>query len=230
MKTEKYILIIFTFLSVLSCSKKDDDGGSSTPSATSLVFPANGTECNTGIEVDAATSTVTFDWDTSDNTDLYEVVIEELNTNEVIRETTLATQIDVTINKGTAYSWYVISKANGSSETANSTTWQFFNAGDGIESHTPFPADVVSPVMGHSFDASTTQIDIQWAANDVDGDIASYEVYFGTANPPTTSMGETTSNTQAVTVATGNTYYWQIKTTDEVGNTSTSDVFWFSVE
>jgi len=235
MKIKTYIIITCALISLLSCSKKEDDdgggsgGGDSAPEAAILVSPENGTECNTGVNVNALSSRVTFEWSASDNTTRYEVFIEDLETNEIIEERTTATQAYVTIKKGTAYRWYVVSK-NTTTESANSETWLFFNAGDGDESHTPFPADIVSPLMGHSFNSSTTQLDLQWSATDIDNDISSYEVLFDTNSTPTTSMGETTSNDLSVTVASGNTYYWQVITTDQVGNTSTSDVFWFKVE
>ena len=226
MKIEKYIIIACSFLALVSCSSSggDDDGGSSAPSASSLVFPADGTECNTGVEVDSETSTVTFDWTASDDTTRYDVVIEELNSDEVIEQTTTSTELEITIKKGTAYQWHVVSK-NTTTLSTKSETAQFFNAGDGVQSHNPFPANVASPAMGHSFDAGTTQIDIQWSANDIDDDIESFEVYFGTDNIPATSVGSTADNTMSVTVASGNTYFWKVKTTDAEGNTSDSDIF-----
>lgn len=231
MKIKAYITITCVFIGLLSCSNKDDggDGGGSAPEAASLVFPEDGTECNTGVSVDLLTSTVTFEWNPSDDTTRYEVFLEEIGTDEVIEARTTATQADIVIKKGTAYRWYVVSK-NTTTQSTNSDTWLFFNAGDGIESHTPFPADVASPLLGHSFNSSTTQVDLQWSATDIDGDIASFEVFFDTNNTPVTSLGETTSNNLNVTVASGNTYYWQIITTDQVGNSSTSDIFWFKVE
>ena len=231
MKIKTYIIIICTLISLLSCSKKDDGGGggSSAPDAAILVYPEDGTACNTGSSVDALTSTVAFQWSASDNTTRYEVFVEDIETNEVIEARTTATEAYVTIKKGTAYRWYVVSK-NTTTESTNSEVWIFFNAGEGIESHIPFPAEVVSPLLGHSFNSSTTQLDLQWSATDIDDDIASYEVFFDTNSTPTTSMGATTGNDLSVTVGSGNTYYWQVITTDQEGNTSTSDIFWFKVE
>ena len=48
----------------------------------------------------------------------------------------------------------VASKANDTSDTTDSDTWQFYLAGDGQENYAPFPATILSPTSGAAVDAS----------------------------------------------------------------------------
>jgi len=81
----KKLLFYLSALLILSCGGGDDSGGGTPtipppaaipdPSATSLIFPENNTECNEGVVVNDTQSTVTFRWENSQNTDSYEVNI-----------------------------------------------------------------------------------------------------------------------------------------------------------
>ena len=124
----------------------------------------------------------------------------------------------ITINRATPYSWYVVSKNSGT-QTAESATWKFYNAGLPVASHAPFPADVVNPTMGANL-SSTTTVALEWAGSDVDNDIVEYMVYLSTTNPPANNIGSTTSTTLNANVSSNNTYYWKVITKDSQGNTS----------
>jgi len=107
------ILSFYVFsIALISCSGGSDGGGDGggggggpvdppgpvAPSAATLSKPANNSEC---LEVDA----VKFEWNKSDNTDSYTLVIKNLLTSEAISQTTTSTSAEVTLTKGYPYSW-----------------------------------------------------------------------------------------------------------------------------
>lgn len=225
----KKISIIFIVLLTLNCSNEPVERNTN-PVATSLIFPDNNQECNQGVDVIGTTqSTVTFRWAATSNTDSYDVVVKNLDTQNTTTHPSLINELPIAIEKGTPYSWYVISKKTDILETAQSETWKFYNAGDPIESYAPFPAVLVSPTMESILTGITTQ-SLSWSGSDIDNDIVSYDVYFDTSSPPTTLEGNTTAATINVTVAAGNTYYWRVVTKDSQGNNSQSEIFQFKVE
>ncbi len=228
-------LVVFSFLILVSCGGGDDDpativpGPIPDPEASSLVFPENDKECNQGAVKNNIQSDVTFEWNTSKNTDSYEINLKNLNTGTTTKTTSSTNKVTITILRGTPYEWFVTSKASKTSVTATSTTWKFYNEGKGIENYAPFPASAISPARGSQINESGT-VSLQWSGSDVDNDIKDYEVFFETANPPTTSLGVITTTTKDATITSGSTYYWQVVTTDNQTNKSTSEVFEFKVK
>lgn len=234
MKTIYKITCISSLL-LASCGGGSDDGDTdtpdaiATPKATTLVFPENNTECNEGAIISDTRSSVEFSWNAATDTDSYEINIKNLATGNSSSKTVTTTSDAITIDRGTPYEWFVVSKANGTTETATSTTWKFYNQGVGTENYAPFPADVISPARGTTI-ATTTTVSLKWSGEDVDNDIVDYEILFDTNNTPTTSIGVTTETTLDATVTSNTVYYWKVITKDSQNNTSTSEVFEFKVE
>ena len=234
MNFTKNIFLLFGAAVVIGCSS--GGGGQepiptpvTPPSAATLVFPLNSSECTEGTNVTSTQSTITFDWSDSANTDSYQLVLKNLETQSISNYNSNDSEIDITLERGTPFSWYVISKSNSTTQTAQSTTWKFYNAGDAVSSHVPFPAELVAPVMGSAFDPLTTKVNLEWIGSDIDGDITEYDILFGTANPPTSTLNTTTSNVIEADVVSGNTYYWRVITKDGQGNSSNSEIFQFKV-
>lgn len=196
------------------------------PSAASLVFPDNNTECNEGTIINASQSSVTFRWTDAQNADTYELSIRNLDNNNTASATAATNSATLNLIRGVPYEWFVISKANGTNVTATSATWRFYNQGPGIENYAPFPAAVVFPSRGSTISGATNPV-LEWEGADVDNDIAGYEVFFDTNATPVTSVGTTTNTTLEVSVSAGTTYYWRVITTDQQGNTSSSEIFDF---
>lgn len=235
MKTIKYILGLVMILGVQSCG--GGGGGDepeptpvTPPSAASLVAPANNEECITGVEVNANQTRVNFNWSAGANATSYTIFIKDLETNSEFDTNVTGTSIDLTVNKNTPYKWWVVSKATGTTQTAKSSEWKFYNAGDAITNYAPFPADLVSPEMGSTTSSST--VTLEWSGSDVDNDISSYDVYFGTNTDPLTNSPESTTaqKIENKSVTSGSVYYWQVITKDDVGNSSTSEVFQFKTQ
>ncbi len=241
MKILNYILLLSALFAMYSCGGGDDDGGGGgtddprpiamvpDPEATTLVFPENNTECNEGVIISETRSQVTFRWGASNNTDSYEVTVRNLNTNQSFSVRSNTTEVDIAIDRGTPYEWFVVSNADGTNASATSSSFRFYNQGPGIVNYAPFPADVISPARGANLTDVGGTVTLQWSGSDIDNDIATYEVFLGTDPAATASLGTTTDSTMDAAVNVGTIYYWTVISTDSQGNTSESEVFEFRV-
>ncbi len=234
---KKLSILFITLILLFNCSSGNDDGGGTTPPpvtqppiATTLTFPDNNQECTTGIEINATQSSVTFTWNVSSNTDSYDLVLKNLDLSTSSTFSSSTNQIEITLLKGTPYSWYVVSKSNSVTQTATSATWKFYNAGDPVQSFPPFPADLIAPTMGANL-TGVTMVTLEWSGSDIDNDIVSYDIFIDTVYPPTTQLGVSQSGTTIdASVSAGNAYYWRVIITDSEGNNSESEIFEFRVD
>tara|TARA_R110001583_G_C5665063_1_gene409995 strand:+ start:27 stop:728 length:702 start_codon:yes stop_codon:yes gene_type:complete len=232
MRLVKNLILILIVSLGISCGGDDNDEMPSevileNPTAVSLNFPANNTECNEGEILSDSRSEVIFKWIGAVNNDSYTVYLKNLETDVTKNYNTTLEELPISILRGVPYSWWVVSKVTGNSETAESPIWKFYNAGLPKESYPPFPADVVSPVMGSAINSGT--ITLKWEGADVDGDIASYTILLDNSEIPTTSIGNPTTNAMNVDVESGKIYYWKVITIDANGNSSDSEIFQFKV-
>jgi len=228
MKIKIKIIAFALSVFLLACSKDDNEGsGSGSVAAASLVSPENNTECNTGSPISATETSVTFQWNAVEGATGYFVYLKNLNTPNAIQYNAgTNNSLAITLLKGTLYSWYVVANANGS--TAQSETWKFYNAGEGVSNYAPFPADVVTPVMSSSITGSL--VTLEWTASDLDNDIVEYKVYMDSnSNPSTLKATVATKKVENVAVTANTTYYWKVDTKDSAGNISHSQVFQFKV-
>lgn len=201
------------------------------PTAATLIFPEDDTECNEGEPISDTESMVTFQWNASQNTDSYLVSVTNLNTANSFNTVANTNEASITILRGTPYEWFVTSRATGTNETAQSAIFRFYNEGPGIENYAPFPAEAVSPIRGTTLPANTTSVTLEWTASDVDNDIVEYEVFFGLNEPGNlVSLGTTTETTFSADVSAGNVYVWLIQTVDSQDNASDSEEFLFRVD
>ena len=229
----KYILLFIVAGLLTSCGGGSDDNGEEPtpvampPEAAVLVFPENNTECNEGTILSDTQSRVTFQWNTAANSDRYTVNLRNLETGTVETFNTTNTQQEINLQRGIPYSWFVISRNDAGSQTANSATWQFYNAGVPVESYAPFPAEVINPQTGSSVNAGN--IVIEWTASDIDNDIAEYQVFMDTSSPPETEITTTDNSFVEISVNSDNIYYFYIVVKDLQNNTSKSDIFQFRV-
>ncbi|AJR03227.1 fibronectin type III domain-containing protein [Siansivirga zeaxanthinifaciens] len=231
MNTFRKIMPLCLLIILISCSSEEQNTTANIeglPSPVTLIFPVNNTECNEGIIVSDTQTDVLFKWEEAENTSSYILILTNLNNGTSREIKTVANEFLIRILRGTPYSWVVKSKASIGNATADSETWRFYNAGLPIESHPPFPAEVVSPKMGASVDEGTVLL--QWGATDVDNDIASYTILLDTSSTPTTEVGNPSTNSLNITVSSGQVYYWKVITNDELGNESHSQIFQFRVK
>ncbi|WP_370479952.1 hypothetical protein [Tamlana flava] len=227
-----FVIGFFSFPVVFNCSGSDSDPDPvviTPPGEATLIFPNENSECTEGTNVTSTESDVTFDWNDALNADSYQLYLKNLDTQETSNYSSVNSQFTLTLLRSTPYSWYVVSKNSGT-QTTQSATWKFYNAGEAVSSYAPFPAELVSPEMGTSLEASLTDVLLQWAGSDIDNDIESYDVIFGTENTPINNLGSTSQVNFSANVTSGTTYYWRVISNDSQGNSSESEIFQFKVK
>lgn len=243
MKTLIGSMFLFTML-LMSCSGGSDNGAGTPPTtgggdddpiavpnpvAAILIFPENNTECTEGTPVSDTESDVNFQWNASENTDTYSITLTNLNTNESFTSDQGATERVIRLKRGTPYEWSVTSKADDTNTSATSEKWRFYNEGPGLQSYAPFPAEAIRPSVGATL-ATTQTITLEWSATDIDNDLEEYEVFLGTSENGMASLGVLATNSLGdISVIPGSTYFWQVKATDNRGNSSYSAVFDFTI-
>ncbi|QEC79291.1 hypothetical protein [Mucilaginibacter ginsenosidivorax] len=217
---------------IAGCQKKSSPTPQvANPAKAALTFPAQDAVCTTGTIISATQSSVTFTWQTAANTSSYELNLKNLLTGTSTTQTTTSNQLAVKLSRNTPYSWYIVSKSEKTSSTAQSDTWKFYNSGLGTVSHSPFPAELVSPGFGLDVASGDGTIKLQWKGSDVDGDITGYDLYFGTTVTPALYMANVKDMfMNGISVKSGTTYYWNVITTDSQGNTSNSGLFQFKIK
>lgn len=195
--------------------------------AVNLVFPYEDSLCNEGTNLTPTESTVFFEWEKNEKASGYTLIVENLETGNIITTPTNEIKIAIVIQRSTPYSWYVISESAGV-EDEESEVWQFYNAAPGVEFYAPFPAQINTPVMAESI-VFTGNTSLSWTGSDVDDDITSYDVYFGTNSNPVLFQSNVTNTSLDVAVLSGTVYYWKIVTKDSEGNSSESNISQFRV-
>jgi hypothetical protein len=225
MRTMKKLLFLLVITCIFACHKDDPKS----PEKAVLTFPAQNALCTSGSVLSATQSSIVFTWNAAANTDSYELDIKNLLTNTTTTQNVTTNQATVTLLRNTPYSWFVISKSNSVAVTVQSDSWKFYNSGLGIVSYSPFPATITSPTFGQSVTATAGTVNLTWTGSDVDNDIATYDVYFGTTTTPAFKSNVTTAFLNSVSVTSGTTYYWKVITKDTQGNTSDSGIYQFTV-
>ena len=200
------------------------------PAKASLLLPAANQACTTGTVISDTQSTIEFSWDKADNADGYELHIKDLVQGTITTQTTTSTDVNVALSRNTPYLWYVVSKSSSSSKTAQSDTWKFYNAGAGIVHYAPFSATLLTPGFAQSVAATNGTVKLTWQGSAVENNITAYDIYFDTRNDPALVKSAVPTSSYDATVKSGTTYYWKIVTKDTNGNSTTSDVFQFSVQ
>jgi hypothetical protein len=214
----------------LGCKKDKKPPVVLSPVKALLVFPAQDALCTQGTVISGTQSTLAFTWSAADNADSYILSLKNLLTGTTATQTASTNHAAITVLRNTPYSWFVTSVSSKTTVTAQSDIWKFYNSGPGVVSYAPFPAELLTPVLGQNVTAVNGKISLDWNGSDVDNDIAGYDVYFGTTAAPSlyqSNLTDTILNNIAVT--SGATYYWKIVTRDAKGNTSESAVFQFTV-
>lgn len=240
---KRIFLYLFVIGGMISCAPPADPAPAPTPNppptptvnnpgVVTLSSPAKNKTCEDGVSVTAATSEVTFTWGASTDTESYDLVITDLNTNVVTTQPGLtATTRKVTLTKAVPYSWRIISKSTKTTNTSTSETWNFYLAGAGISNFAPFPATIVSPKTA-VVSPTNGKVTLSWNGVDPENDALVYTVFIdkvdGKQEPPA-ALKNITAKTIDVSVEVGQVYYWRIKTSDAL-NSSYTIVYQFKVQ
>lgn len=230
-KIRSTCIYLVVFIALNSCSS---DKGPKTPEPSILIIPENNELCSTGVSVTNSQSNVEFSWSESKNTNYYNLVIENLNTNsrkniDLLYQTSKSVRLD----KANSYSWYVISvNEEKLDDTVQSEVWQFYLRGDNESNSPPFPAKAVSPIPGLTVELINGKSVIEWSTSDVDNDSLSYSLYLdeidGNQDPPNEYLNLSDSFLE-VSLNSESIYYWKVITSDGV-NSSISQIYSFKTK
>ena len=234
MKLKHTSLYIFYCLIVISCSEGDSDPAPILhPGNINLISPSNNNLCENGVEVSNNTSSVTFNWNFSENTESYDIVITNLDTNQESLNSNITTNsFEKILTKGHPYSWKVTSRNNESTQQGNSPTWNFYLSADGITNYSPFPAQLIYPENNQNFDNNTNSIVLDWIGSDIDNEDLIYTIYFDNIDgnqSPQQSLIDITEDEIEINVEPNNSYFWKIKTSDGE-NSSFSQIYEFHID
>ncbi|RED25100.1 SusE-like outer membrane protein [Flavobacterium cutihirudinis] len=226
---KNFIYLSIAGLIFASCSSGGDDPepapANTAPSVPELVSPADNKLC-----LDNA---VVFQWfgstDPEKDQVSYEIQVAKDNAFAQIVQTLTNSSLstNVTLEKNTAYYWRVKASDSKGLASAYSATFKFYTSGEAVVNHLPFAPELVSPAINTSLSATTTTL--KWNASDVDtADTLTYDVYFGTANPPTQKISENKSEKNVdVTTEAGKQYFWKVVVKDNKGGETVGQVWKF---
>ena len=225
------IYLSIACLILTACGGGSDDPESApvvntAPSVPTLRLPADNKLC--------LDNNVSFEWNASkdDQKDaiVYQIQIAKDNSFAQIVKTldnSSPATSSLALDKNTAYYWRV--KATDAKGLASeySSTFKFYTAGAAVVNHLPFAPELVQPVINATINPGTATL--KWSASDVDTeDVLTYDVYFGTANPPTVKAAENATNTSLnVTVEATKQYYWKVVVKDNKGGETVGQVWKF---
>jgi hypothetical protein len=231
MKSGPVIITCIAFI-LVSCGGGKKDNPMPAPAKVILTSPAQNELCTTGAVVSATQSSITFIWSASDHTSGYVLNLKNLLTSFTTTQATSDTRLTLTLARNTPYSWYVVSKSDQTTATAQSDSWKFYNSGPGVITYAPYPAEIKSPSFGQAVTAAAGTVNLTWTGSAVDNStIVNYDIYFGTGATPLLLKGKVTDSfLNGVMVISGTTYYWKVITRDNSGNTSDSGLSQFRVQ
>ncbi len=221
----KKLLLIGLLFGVLACSKDADTTAptaqnTAPPTAATLTAPADKELCLGANKLNSTYSEVTFEWQAAKNVNGYDLTITNLNTNVSQTKYTTQTKLDVVLESGMPYSWFITSKSPSSTEKVNSSVWKFYLSGNGNSNLAPYPADGLVPKSGATVTLIDGKVNLSWVGQDPDTNVnaLSYEVFIDT-DPVKVAKQEVqavkvTNNFVTVSLSPGKIYYWMIKTSD----------------
>jgi hypothetical protein len=106
---------------------------------------------------------------------------------------------------------------------ANGPLWDFTTK---VNNPPYIPSNPSPPNSATNIDINA---DLSWTGGDPDGDNVTYDVYFGTTNPPLKIASNITATTyDPGTLNLGTLYYWRIKSWDEYGANTQGTVWSFT--
>ena len=230
MKNLIYVAVIS--ISLWSCGGGGDEPTpppvNTAPTVPTLTYPTNNLLCIDNV--------LNFQWSASTDGQgdaiTYQIqVAKDILFAQIAHSlTSTTTSKSITLEKGIAYYWRVKATDSKSAASNYSATFSFYTEGVGVTNHLPFSPVLVSPALNSV--QTTATVNLQWTASDVDAsDTLTYDVYFGTASPPTvvTSANQSAA-TLTKTVSASTTYYWKVVVKDSKGGQTIGQVWSFTTD
>ncbi|REG90732.1 glycoside hydrolase family 78 protein [Flavobacterium aquicola] len=226
---KNFIYLSIIGLLAISCGGGSDDSETETkntaPTVPVLTLPPDNKLC-----VD---NTVSFEWnkstDTNNDNITYKIEIAKDNQFTQIIETAegTSTSTELELEKNTAYYWRIKATDDEGVSSDYSAAYKFYTAGDAEVNHLPFLPELTAPEINASVNTATAAL--TWNATDADAeDVLTYEVYFGTSNPPNVKINENnTTKTEEVTLEPATEYFWKVVVKDNKGGETVGQVWRF---
>ncbi|REE81814.1 fibronectin type III domain protein [Lutibacter oceani] len=231
MKKFIYTVVIGTLL--WSCggsggdTPPDPTPENNAPSVPTLVYPSANLLC-----ID---NSINFSWNASTDPDgdtvSYQIQIAKDNQfTEIVQSiSNTSTTRTISLEKGVAYYWRVSAKDSKNKASSYSTANSFYTEGEGVSNYLPFSPEIVSPTLNAI--VTETSAALEWNASDVDNDPLTFDVYFGTENPPTTIVSTNqTTKTYTVDVNASTDYFWKVVVKDDKGGETLGQVWNFKTD
>ncbi|PIB29924.1 hypothetical protein BFP77_04680 [Maribacter sp. 4U21] len=140
-----------------------------------MLFPENVPECTEGTVLSETQSEVVFRWSNNQENVTYQINLTNLISDSTELFHSNNTELPIILERSIPYSWFV---ADSLSNNPRSEVWTFYNAGPGVESFIPFTAEAIAPAQEAIIETGSS-VNLIWIANDLDEDVAEYDVYFG---------------------------------------------------
>jgi endonuclease/exonuclease/phosphatase family metal-dependent hydrolase/fibronectin type 3 domain-containing protein len=192
-------------------------GYSSSVSAATLTPPPSAPASPApAIGATGAALATTLAWSASTNASQYDVLLSATNPPTIVSANQSATSYQASALKaGTTYYWQVVAKGPGGSTSGS--IWSFTTAS------TPAVPAGPAPAAGATSIAVTTAL--TWSAS---ANATSYDVAFGTSNPPAiVSSNQTSLTYNPGTLLAGTKYFWQV-VAKGMGGSTTGSVWSFT--
>ncbi len=127
----------------------------------------------------------------------------------------------------TTYYWYVNCSDYGSGNWTNETFWFATTSAGG--NNPPNRPNGETPPDG-SVDRPTDTA-ISWSCDDPDGDDVTFDIYFGSSNPPgQIAQNHTSTSYTLMPLDSDTTYYWRIVAWDTHDESNSSEIWSFTTE
>ena len=226
---KNFIYLSIIGLLVISCSGGGDDpepeAENTAPTVPVLTLPVDNKLC--------VNNTVGFEWNKSTDANkdniTYKIEIATDNQFTQIIKTAegTANSQNIELEKNTAYYWRIKATDSQGLSSAYTATSKFYTAGEAVVNHLPFAPELIEPAINATL--STTTATLKWNATDVDpNDMLTYDVYFGTANPPTEKISsDNTTKTTEATLVSAKEYFWKVVVKDGKGGETVGQIWKF---
>ncbi len=220
MKT--YIYIAIATILFVSCG--EDTVSNQAPTIPNLTYPTDNLVClDTQINLrwsdalDENGDAISYDLEVAKDPEFTQIV------HQYSGPGTLQT---VVLEKEIAYYWRV-QATDGQDSSNYSPVFKFYTEGSAVQNHLPFAPVALNPALGATVESGAVLL--QWSGSDPDTeDTLSYDVYFGTAENPSTKIEENASGTsKTVNTVSSERYFWKVVAKDDHGGETVGQIWTF---
>lgn len=191
------------------------------PTIPILIYPSNNLLCINNI--------LEFEWNASTDLDgdgiTYKIEVAKDNqfTQIAFNSNLSTTKKAFTLEKGIAYYWRVQAIDSKKESSNYSSVFNLYTEGIGVSNHLPFAPELVKPEFNST--EPPGDITLEWVGSDADNDPLTFDVYFGTNNPPTLLAENQNEQSFIVTTIPSSTYYWTIVVKDDKGGETIGQIW-----